>query len=255
MDNKNVFWINDITILYKDNNYLKFFPDATMTRIEQLNAMTRLSIYSFILILIFYGESRWLYIPIILFILIIVLYYIYIMDPQGKEKELYRQKGEKFTLESEDDDNNIVIESGYYDADGNLRLGAEYTNGKKIRKINYDMSEMMEYERATCRKPTPDNPFMNTPVTDYNKEDVPSACNADDEDIKEQIDDNFYKNLYRDVGDLFGVKNSQRMFYTVQQVPGDQINFANWLYAESRNCKTDQQNCLLYEDLRKVTQF
>ena len=137
-------------------------------------------------------------------------------------------------------------------------MGEEYdtfTERTNKNKINYNFDEISEYEKATCRRPTPDNPFMNTPVTQYNKENVPVACNSDDDEIKVQIDKNFYKNLYRDVGDLFDVKNSQRMFYTTAPVPGDQTNFANWLYADSNHCKTNQEQCLLYEDLRKVTQF
>lgn len=251
--NKNIFWLDDPKILYYDDNYLKFFPQSQMTRVEQLNAITLLCLYSIILILIFYGFSKWLYIPIIIIILIIVLYNIYKLDPNAKEKELYRQKGEKFDIVNKEDNKDITIESGFYDSDGKLHLGEEYNaeTKKPIKKINYDLNEMQQYEKATCRKPSVGNPFMNTPVTDYNKENVPSACNADDEDIKEQIDDTFYTNLFRDVGDLYDVKNSQRMYYTMPPNPPDQTTFANWLYSEKENCKVNQVDCLQTEDLRK----
>ncbi len=251
---KNTFWTNDPSILYLNDNYLIFFPKYDMTRVEQLNAMTRFCIYALILILIFYGNTKWLFIPLIGLIMIIVLYNIYNNDPKGKEKELYRQKGEKFYSET---NNNLgskyELESGYYDSDNKLHLGKEYTEKSlsNNKKINYDMNEMLEYQKAICRKPTSENPFMNPPITDFNDGDKPVACNADDEDIKEKINTAFNTDLYRDIQDLFDTHNSQRQFYTiVEAIPNDQPGFANWLYGSTSNCKVNQQQCLEYEDLR-----
>ncbi|ARF09366.1 hypothetical protein Catovirus_2_315 [Catovirus CTV1] len=250
--NNNVFWLNDPKILYVDGNYLKFIPDNKMSRIEQLNSISRFCIYLIIILLVLFGFTQWLYIPIVILILCIIIYNIYLIDPNAKEKELYRQKMEKFDNFKEEDNRNVIVESGYYDFDGKLILGEEYDAERKSPpKIQYNLDEMEEYEKASCRRPTPDNPFMNTPVTEYNKENVPSACNADDDDIKEQIDNSFYTNLFRDVGDLYGIKNSQRMYYTTAQNPPDQTTFANWLYSEKENCKVNMKDCLKVEDLRK----
>lgn len=68
------FWLEDYSVLYKNNNYIKFVPFKSMTKIQQLNAITRFSIYAFLLILIFENESVYLLIPIFLIILTIVLY-------------------------------------------------------------------------------------------------------------------------------------------------------------------------------------
>jgi len=47
-----VFWTSDPTVLYKNRNYLSFFPSSNMTRVEQFNAITRFCIYLLILLLI-----------------------------------------------------------------------------------------------------------------------------------------------------------------------------------------------------------
>jgi hypothetical protein len=92
---------------------------------------------------------------------------------------------------------------------------------------------------------------MNSSAGDFNKENVPVACNADDEDINKDIDLKFNADLYRDIEDVFNKKNSQRQFYTVaHNVPNDQEAFARWCYKFPKTCKTDQERCLEYEDLR-----
>lgn len=247
--NNEKIWIDDPSILY--NNYLAFFPEPNMTRIEQLNAVTRLALYSFILIFIFYGQSSWLYVPVIIIIFILVLYYIYEMDPKGKEKELYRLKGYKYEgYKNIDSNKKIRLESGYYDSNNKLHLGEEYTvNSEDTNKIEYNIDEMNEYNKATCRKPTRDNPFMNAAVTEYNQnKEIPVACNVEDDDIKDNMDKTFNTGLYRDIEDLYDVKNSQRMYYTVPE--HDQDKFAKWLYGNTDNCKTNQEKCLINQDIR-----
>lgn len=251
---KDEFWINDPLIYFRDQNYLKFVPTSDMSRIQQLNSLSLLCLYSIILILMFHGMTNWMYIPIVIIVLVIIFYFINRGDPEGRQKEFFRQNSDRIVdnKNNEGNQDNIIVESGYYDADEILRLGQAYeatSTNRDAPRIVYTMDEMDVYEKNDCRKPTPENPFMNTPVTDYNKENIPSACNADDDEIKEEIDVNFYKNLYRDVGDLYGVKNSQRMYYTTPPVPSDQHNFAKWLYSEKENCKVNQFDCLETDNL------
>merc|ERR1712216_191882 len=118
---------------------------------------------------------------------------------------------------------------------------------KKLANLKYDMDEMDIYTKATCRKPTADNPFMNDTLADINT-DHPAACNDDDENINDIIDEKFNEDLFRDVGDLFNVKNSQRQFYTTIPLVPDSVQFAQWLYGGKKTCKNDQTNCLRYED-------
>lgn len=121
-----------------------------------------------------------------------------------------------------------------------------YTTSKGILK-----KTLVDKPKVT---PTIDNPFMN-----YNK--ITSARNRpaaevsyDNPALKKEIESDFNVNLYRDVSDLYGKKNSQREFYTTPGSVysggvGDQTAYARWLYGttssrkESGVCKTDPAYC------------
>jgi hypothetical protein len=260
MDNttsvRDKFWIDDISILYKDENYLEFVPYSGMTRIEKLNALIRFFMYYIILIFLFQFDKHFLYIPVVGIIFITALYYIFRYDPKGGEKELHKEKGINIEKFNQEDNGNAIeynLESGFYDSNGNLNIGPEYTAKTRAgNNIQYTTNELLEYQKNSCRKPTKDNPFMNPPMTDFNDGFKPSACNADDEDIQDQIKDTYNIDLYRNVQDLFNVKNSQRQFYTIPttQIPNDQSAFANWLYKSPTTCKEDSVNCLRFELLK-----
>lgn len=237
--NTDKFWTQDITILYKNHKYLEIIPTSQMTKIEQLNAITRFLIYFIIIALVLTQSNAWIRIPFIILIIIIILY------------NICKDDLEKFVndMKEKNKENNSVIESGYYDSDGYLR----FTNNNPPPKINevFTRNEYEQYNKSTCRKPTPDNPFMNPTLNDFNIKYPPEACNVDDDEIKEQIDNTFYDKLFMDVGDLFSNENSQRQFYTIpHQNPPDQTAFAKWLYNTDNICKVNQANCLKYEDLR-----
>ena len=257
MENK--FWLENPTVLIKDNNFLKFFPTSEMSRIEQLNAITRLCIYYIILLAIFSKSNQYVGLPILVIVFVIIIYAIYKNDYEGKYEDFVTKKLKRKNKDSEVYDNEDVLESGYYDSNGKLVLGRKYevNNQTLIDKkakdfVNYDFNEILEYEKNSCRKPSKDNPFMNPPVTDFDRENIPAACNSDDEDIKENEERFFNTDLYRDLSDLFDTKNSQRIWYTIPStsIPNDQEGFANWLYKTDELCKVNQGSCLRYEDLR-----
>jgi len=256
-DSRYIFWLNDLSILYKNDNYLQFVPSADMTRTEQLNAMTRFCIYLIILVAISGRDDLWLQIPIICIIFIIVLHKTFEFDGVGKRKELERlssianaNDGVNTGDNNEAIKNNEMtnIEASYYDSNGELQT---FSDGSK-QKLKHTLDEIIEYKKATCRKPTKDNPFMNLTVNDFMLDDAPQACNIDDEDINDKIVDSFNADLFRDVGDLFEVKNNQRQFYTVPtpSSPPDTVGLAKWLYGGIPVCKTSQQACFKYEDLK-----
>lgn len=102
-----------------------------------------------------------------------------------------------------------------------------------------------ELDNKNCTQPTKNNPFMNfNIITD--KRDRPKACDSwDDKNVKQQINDNFNHNLYRDVSDLYGKKNSQRQYYTMPStsMPNDQTAFAKWCYNTGPTCKERTLYC------------
>jgi hypothetical protein len=214
MENKDIeqFWLNNYKVLYDNNNYTKFIPSKSMTKIQQLNALSRFSIYAFILIILFDDDEKWLYIPIFIFILCIILYKLH----QYELLEIKNKNVEQF--------NNMD---------------------------EYDLS-VVSQEKKTCTKPTKDNPFMNFLISDYlNDPNKKKAC-VNDKEIQNDINQNFNNDLYQDIDDLFDKKNSQRQFYTMPntQNPNEQKEFAEWLYKIPETCKTDQETCLKYEDIR-----
>lgn len=290
-----VFWMNDISVLFKNEAYIKFVPTEDMTRIEQLNAFTRFFIYLIIILFMFDRTDEFIYVPIIGIIMVIVLYNVFEADENGKREELLRMKRRKeaMIVQSSDlnyrtyqvDDNGQVVtvdidqeesqrykdstesdsqmsadyelEVGYYGSNGKLQMGQYNDAVSSIKKqkqkedIRYSLDEMRLYEINRCRKPTVDNPFMNPSADDFNKEDVPVACNAEEEDIKKEVELKFNADLYRDIEDVFNKKNSQRQFYTIaHNVPNDQEAFARWCYKFPATCKTNQERCLRYEDMR-----
>lgn len=253
------FWLEDPTILYKNNNYLKFFPTNNMSRIEQLNAITRLCLYYIVLLIILRKGNLYFGLPVFIIIFVIIIYIIYNNDYQGKYNDFINKKLIKQNKNEPVNDSKNVLEVGQYDSNGKLVFGknsktdSQSITDKKAKDfVNYDYNELLEYEKQASRKPTKDNPFMNPSVTEFGKEQVPTAANGDDEDIAEDMERNFNTDLYRDVADLFDTKNSQRIWYTlpVTSIPNDQEGFANWLYNTDNTCKTNQGSCLRYEDLR-----
>ncbi len=264
--NRENFWMDDFTELYKNNNYLKFYPTYEMTRTEQLNSITRFLIYVMILVLLFSKTDKLLYIPITGLAIIVVIYNIYMNDSLSKTKEFNKiQENRKRTLkdiadfnrrELQHDDepvyddvfsekSNFSIETAYYDSNNDLTF-SEKSNEESI----FNIDEVSQYRKDTCRKPTADNPFMNPSVTDYNTFNVPTACNADDDDIKNDMRVGFNNNLFKNVEDIWGEENSRRQFYTVPNtmVPNNQVEFAKWLYKAPLTCKEDQDNCIRYEN-------
>tara|TARA_B110000259_G_C14026919_1_gene405057 strand:+ start:946 stop:1575 length:630 start_codon:yes stop_codon:yes gene_type:complete len=91
---------------------------------------------------------------------------------------------------------------------------------------------------TACRKPSINNPFMNRNIlTDEPTKDY-SACDIDNEGVKEDIKSKFDKKLYRSIGDIFENQSSDRQFYTMPNtnLVNNQTEFAEWLYKRP-SCK------------------
>ena len=258
------FWINDISILYKNYNFSKLVPSSDMTKYENLNAITRLCIWIILILLVLDRTSNWIYIFVVI-IFIILAIYVYDKNKSLNNSEYDVEIG-KFDKNgdvvygnepyhynngnSNDNNHNNITNSSNSTSSSNSissinsiisRNSTISSNNKSIDSPNVNM----------CRKPTRDNPFMNNNVEDIGKY-SPLACNSDDEDIKSQINETFNDNLYKNMTDLFEIKNSERQFYTVPVPNGvpDTIKFANWAYKSKRSCKTNEKDCSGYDNLK-----
>lgn len=263
-----IFWLEKPKILI--DNYLNFIPNKYMSENQKYNSITLFCIYLIILILIFKGKTIIIYIPIAIIIICICMYYIkdnnlnYINETdehftEAVRNELTYNKGNFDNLNLNNnitEDPNIIynklssdsenVEIGYYDSDDRLRFDRTTNQLHQNNMPDYDNAN---YE---CKKPTPDNPFMNIQYHDYDNAEKVVACNSDDEDINNEVIKSFNEKILMNSDDAFERTNGQRQFYTCPntKIPNDQVEFAKWLYKAPQTCKENQEQCLRYEDLR-----
>lgn len=215
------FWYDDFFIIFQSDRLTEFFPTKDQTLEEKFNSLVRLSLY--ISIILFYYHKNYKYYSIFLGALLIT-FFIYTNQP-------------------------------------NIQDQANIIETKQVQeKKDETKVEGLENTNTECTKPTLDNPFMNVTMKDYlnfdekNDQivDRPPACDISKPEIKEEMDEMFNHNLFKDVNDVFGKMNSQRQFYTMPNttIPNAQDEFARWLYLNPKTCKEDQEFCLPYEDLR-----
>jgi len=281
--NKDKFWLDDPKELYENGNYLLFIPKYEMTKNQQSNAISRLCFYMILLILIFGKGEIFLFIPITILILVILFNKVNMFDKFGGMKELRKifsireedkvKNEETYTLDTnktyptyqeridaENAEKPYTLKTGFYDSNGTLIVGGDNNENPSTKtnnaSTNYTADELKDYKKNTCKKPTPDNPLMNLQATDWGNINIPEACNADDDDIKDDIAVNFNHDLFRDVDEVFDKANSQRQFYTMPNtsIPNNQTEFAQWLYRKPKGtlCKDeDMSKCIhFYDDVR-----
>lgn len=246
------FWINDPYILLK--NYYVIIPSNNMTRIEQLNTISRFLFYFLILCLLFNNSVEFILIILIAIILIIIFYSIYKTDESGIKKDIISNSSDDFEKFTNDDsitnnysmnyplinlydkhknnvfktknNKNIILESGYIDSNGNYKIGKDYSdvdikdyiNDKNIKnkkkKVSWEKNVL--FNQNNCRKPTLENPFANIVFSDYlDAGNIPEPCNIDDKNIINEMQNLYNSSIYRNVDDVWERENSQRMFYSV----------------------------------------
>ena len=127
----------------------------------------------------------------------------------------------------------------YYNEKDNVEL---YFNS--IPNSNNNLIEQTLYEKNNI-EPTTENPFMNINLITDNKEKEAPPQSWNNQKVKEEIEDKFGYNLYRDVGDLYGKSNSQRQYYTMPAttIPNNQTSFAKWCYGVGPTCKEKSIYC------------
>ena len=244
------FWTNNPMVLFQ--YYYSIIPTQHMTRVEQMNAVTRFAIYFIILVLIFGHNYNYIIIGLIIIAIIAIFYYI------NEYKQLnYSTNVEKNNTQKQIDINTVfdnpifeenkensdkVIESGYIDSDGNYIIGKEsspFTENTKKSEI-----------KKKYKKPTAENPYQNIVFSDYlNNENIPQPCNVDSPQIQTEAQNLYNSSFFRNTSDVYERMNSQRLFLTlpVTTIPNEQTEFANWLYKTGPTCKENSENCTYYQ--------
>ncbi len=117
-------------------------------------------------------------------------------------------------------------------------------------------------QKVAYTMPTINNPFGNSSITDIidNPERPPmedyASYNEKSLETREKIEDAFNYNLYKDLGDIYNKKHSQREFYTTPSrgtIPSDPDGkFKLWLYGNMSSFKDNYYNGArrLYEPLQ-----
>lgn len=226
-------WIIDPSILYSPNKLMDFIPLDSQTLSEKINALIRMSIYTSLLLYLYYGNASYLY--IIIFAMIVS--YVYIV--------LETKKNTIKTTERFEPVIDTVSKTPEYFSE----LNQEYAS-----------ASITPTSASSCTHPTIDNPFMNFTMAD--RTNISSdgkiinrapACDTNDASIKSEIRTSFNEGLYLDVNDLFERHNSQREFYTMPSTTlysDPEGKFKNWLYNTPSTCKEDTTKCQVYEDIR-----
>lgn len=117
-----------------------------------------------------------------------------------------------------------------------------------IPNSNTNIHNQQELSKSTNITPTVDNPMMNANLITDDRSKPSAPKSFDNDSIKQQMDDTFYTNLYRDVSDIYGRNNSQREFYQmpVTDLTGNQTAFAKWCYATGPTCKERSSECVAF---------
>lgn len=240
-----LFWYDDLSILINTKRLTEFFPNKKLSLHENLNTLTRLALYTSILLIFYTKDIRW--INIFVFALFFT-YYLYHNESNAPTQI------KSISTPAPLNETKTPTQKSIETFDSEL---AEY---QYIQPSTLEPSTPEPTSNKKCTRPTIDNPFMNMTMKDYlnfdsqgNIIERPPACDTSDKDVKKEIDDNFKNNLYMDVNDLFGKFNSQRQFYTMPStdiIPDINGEFKNWLYKSPKTCKEDQDYCLKYEDIR-----
>jgi len=117
----------------------------------------------------------------------------------------------------------------------------EFEQKERVRAEKFMKDKAVKVlDEKLCTDTDLENPFMNPTIVDiqYNP-DRPEACPVYREGVKEEVEDNFQKRVFKDVTDIWGRDYSAREFYTVPNttIPNKQTQYAEWLYGTGATCK------------------
>ena len=222
MEKQNNIWFEDASVLFSKYNFFDIIPLVDMSFNEKINAISRFALYLSILLIIFTGNLNYLYLPISI---VLLFYLMYIFRPKRKEKF---------------EDNEIESDTT---KEVSVSLGdSTIQDNKEEKQSNIEPT----IDLTKCRNPTENNPLMNLQISDYTSNDNRRACNVNNPEISNKIDNNFDDKLYLNTEVVYNTKFNQRDFYTMPNTRSynDQGAFANWLYNTPVSCAMGDENQL-----------
>ena len=216
------FWATNPNILF-DNKYLmEFFPVKEMSYNQKLNAITRTVIILSLLTFFTSGNIRVIVVSVITLLAIFILHYYHMKEKNGKKKS---------TLLKD------TIKEGFANP-----------------AMDYLESENIKIPDEVFDEPTPENPFSNVMMTDYDyNPDKKPAPPAFTKNVNEQIledakqlvvqsnpgQPDIADKLFKDLGEQYVFEQSLRPFNSNPSttIPNDQQAFAEFCYGSMVSCK------------------
>lgn len=216
------FWATNPNILFDSQYLLEFFPVENMTYNQKLNAITRTVIILALLTFFSSGNIRVIIVSIITLFAIFILHYYHMKEANNKKKS---------TLLKE------TLKEGF------ANPAQDYLESENV-KISDEVFD----------EPTPENPFSNVMMTDYDynpdKKPAPPAFNKNVnerilEDAKQLVvksnpdQPDIADKLFKDLGEQYVFEQSLRPFHSNPSttIPNDQQAFAEFCYGSMVSCK------------------
>jgi len=207
--NTSPFWVNDIKVLFNQDDITHLFPLETMSFEDKLNAMTRLVIVMTLLGYLITKKTKFIITGIITILAIIFLYKIK-TEPNSKK--------------------TINIKEGF----SNPEL-------YKLLKKNFTEPSQQNPLMNVLPNEIQDNPERKQAAPAYNKAVEKEINEKTKEFITNNFDDktNIDERLFKDLGDNVMFDNSMRSWYSTANtsVPNDQKSFAEYCYGDMVSCK------------------
>lgn len=179
---------------------------------ERLNAITRFCIYLFLLLFLLSDSDVWMYIPLIGALSMVL---VWLNHKQSKQ---------------------FIGEHSMHSSKRNSGQSASHRHR---------------------RHPTYQNPLMNHLPSDYDGDEntLPERLSMQPEawqKVKNDVDKEYYANMYRNSSDLYEQEGSKRSFYQMPSttIPNNQSAFAQWCYQAPSVCKESGDGCVRYADPR-----
>ena len=285
-ESSEVFWLNDPSVLYANPSLQKFVPSFDKQSTTQLNALTRLYILIFVILLIyslFSGTANDSLSVVVIAIIFIIIGYVFIIGEDSKSeyfRDMIGLKIENFIDNEEHEKMSSCINNTKCNHMPRLKKEKEDKKEKKKdeKDIEYTMKKVFkdimredveEKKKQKLKEEEEEYKFRESvglteeshiiPFDNGNKKCVdddngfirtkPLPYNADDEDIDNKQD--VFEIIECNQDDIYN-----RRFFDWQinkeahDLPDDRDTLARWLNKDPYICKTNPYNCVRYQDLR-----
>lgn len=201
---KQIFWANNLSILFDKKHLSEFFPDMSFSLEKNLNSIVRLSMYISLLLFVFNKNYNNIYYGLIT---MAITYLIHLNNKEKFDDLIYGKDN--------DTDNSLTNFKSFAEKP-QKEIGSTPDNP-------YGNILLTEYGNGSSRK---------------------NVINYKSPETMKKVKENFNINLYKDINDVFGKNNSQRQFMSnpIQTIPNNREDFTRWCYSRPITCKEGNGN-------------